>query len=107
MLTQFSLHCITGPPTVSSASNSPVDGSGVVFDIGQAVGIDQSISGDVQIQCPLPMNADPEFASVRWSKLETPVSLSVVQCSLSLDLILIQLEITSAPFCLVLEESVE
>ena len=67
-----SLYCITGPPTAPSASNPPVDGPGVVFDIGQGVCIDQSITGNVQIRCPLPMNTDPEFSSVRWSKAGDP-----------------------------------
>ena len=44
----------------------------MVFDIGQAVCIDQSISGDIQIQCPLPMHADSEFRSFQWSKAGDP-----------------------------------
>ena len=63
---------ISGPPTLSSSPDPPMDGPGVVFDIGQTVCIDQSISGNVQIQCPLPKNADPEFTSVQWSKARDP-----------------------------------
>ena len=80
----------------------------MVFDIGQAVCIDQSISGDVQIQCPLPMNADPEFPSVQWSKAGDPsFSFSGTVLSLPRSDSNSAGDYTCIPFCLVLKESVE
>ena len=57
---------------IPAAGSPPVDGPGVQFDVGQFVCANPTISGDVEIRCPVSTFADDVFTTFQWTKAGDP-----------------------------------